>query len=174
MSLKFGIYLVEQRIISPEQFCGLVKIQQDATMSLATIGIRSNLMTIKQVARVLNILEKSPERSFIQVAIDEKLIDQSDSQRLLHEQQLSCPSLNQLIVDCGLLTKHQTEVLFLNFEKQAAKGFREEVVKASQQPNQDPTSNPEESRASDVSYSPPKPKFHQRPVVVRPMSEQLQ
>jgi hypothetical protein len=61
MSLKFGIYLVEQRIISPEQFCGLVKIQQEATMSLATIALRKNILTIKQVAQGPGLAGKQSE-----------------------------------------------------------------------------------------------------------------
>ena len=69
MSLKFGIYLVEQRLITPEQFCGLVKIQQDALANLATISIRKNMMTIKQVARVLDQQELTPAKSFVQIAV---------------------------------------------------------------------------------------------------------
>ena len=57
MSLNFGIYLVEQRIITPEQFCGLVKIQQEALPSLANVAIRKNMLTIKQVAMILDAQE---------------------------------------------------------------------------------------------------------------------
>ncbi len=119
MSLKFGIYLVEQRIISPEQFCGLVKIQQEATMSLATIALRLNILTIKQVARVLDLQEINPQQSFIQIAIEEELMDCGDADRMLHEQQMSCPSIPGLVVECGLLTQRQSEVLFQHFEKTA-------------------------------------------------------
>ena len=54
MSLKFGIYLVEQRIMSPEQFCGLVKIQQESIRSTASLAIAHNYLTMKQVSRVLD------------------------------------------------------------------------------------------------------------------------
>ena len=57
MSLKFGIYLVEQRVISAEQFCGLVKIQQETSHTMATIALRKNLMTIKQVDNVLDQMD---------------------------------------------------------------------------------------------------------------------
>ena len=162
MSLKFGIYLVEQRIVSPEQFCGLVKIQQEATMSLATIAIRKNFLTIKQVSRVLDLMEGSPTQTFLQVAIDEDLIDASDADMMLHEQQMSCPPLQKLLVECGLLTQRQTEVLFHHFGKQSMQKSKPVSPVAEKTP-----------KASKV--GPRQPKFTQRPAtVVQPISGQLQ
>jgi hypothetical protein len=170
MSLKFGIYLLEHRVISPEQFCGLVKIQQDTTLSLPNIAIRNNLMTIKQVARVLSAQESQPGRSFIEVALQENLIDSHDVQRLLHEQQQSSPSIQRLLVECGLLNEHQTEVLFRNFEKLAARGLYQQLSLA-----RDPVADqPEIDRSvagTEVTFLPPQPKFSQRPIVVQPVAE---
>lgn len=173
MSLKFGIYLVEQRIISPEQFCGLIKIQQQATASLATISIRHNIMTIKQVAKVLHDIENNPAISFVESAIEQKFIDQLDAERLLYEQQSSCPNLRTLLVECGLLTEHQTRVLFQHFEKQAAKGLLSDLS-----PGFNPTGDRihESDRSTEipqpekpeVEFVPPQPKFSRRPLVVKP------
>lgn len=176
MSLKFGIYLVEQRIISPEQFCGLVKIQQDTTLSLPNIAIRRNLMTIKQVARVLSAQEESPDRSFMDLAIQEKLIDSHDAHRLMYEQQQSSPSVQRLLVECGLLTENQTEVLYRNFEKLAARGWSDPPKPI------DPTAQnkPNEALEDDgtvattqPTFIPPQPKFSQRPMVVQTLAEPL-
>ena len=68
MSLKFGIYLVEQRIVTPEQFCGLVKIQQESTRSLASLAIANNFLTMKQVSRVLDGVTHN-EGEFIEFAL---------------------------------------------------------------------------------------------------------
>ena len=68
MSLKFGIYLVEQRIISPEQFCGLVKIQQESTRSVASLAIAQNCLTMKQVSRILDETQ-GDETAFIDIAV---------------------------------------------------------------------------------------------------------
>jgi hypothetical protein len=164
MSLKFGIYLVEQRIISPEQFCGLVKIQQETTMSLATIAVRKNLLTIKQVARILTLLELEPTRHFVEIAREEKLLDQTDGERLIHEHLSSSPPIRKLVVECGLLTAHQTEVLYHHFEKQMAIGLK------SQLPNRDSGINSQPPNvasqpvlpAGEAPFSPPQPKFTQR------------
>ena len=160
MSLKFGIYLVEQRIISPEQFCGLVKIQQEATMSLATISLRKNMMTIKQVAAVLDLAEANPEKSFIKIALEQDLIDRADADQLLHEQQSNCPSIRRLVVECGLLTQRQSTVLFLHFERNGDKV-------AQKVPAKKPAAATQPTRVT----GPRRPKFKQRPVVVRQISK---
>jgi hypothetical protein len=162
MSLKFGIYLVEQRINSPEQFCGLIKIQQESASSLATIAIRRNYMTIKQVARVLTAIEANPSKNFLETASAERFLDQTDCSRLLHDQLNTCPSIGKLLVECGLLTKHQMEVLFNHFEKQTAIGLKSKL----------PNKTPDEisTTSPDVPFAPPQPKFTQRAVPAKTVS----
>jgi hypothetical protein len=164
MSLKFGIYLVEQRIISPEQFCGLVKIQQEATMSLATIALRKNMLTIKQVANVLDLAEANPEKSFVKIAMELDLIDRTDADQLLHYQQVHCPSIRKLVVECGLLTQRQTTVLFLHFERNGL-GTKTPASKSPQ-----PTRQPEKP-SQPATIGPRQPKFHSRPIVTRQFTQ---
>lgn len=174
MSLKFGIYLVEQRIIRPEQFCGLVKIQQEATMLPAPIVLRKNMLTIKQVASVLDIAEVTPGKSFIKIAMEQDLIDRADADQILHVQQNSCPTIRKLVVECGLLTQRQTSVLFLHFERN---GFSPVGTKTPAiQPK---TTQPEPAPAPAPAPAQPipvqregvrQPKFKQRPMVARQQS----
>lgn len=154
MSLKFGIYLVEQRIISPEQFCGLVKIQQEATMSFATIAIRKNMLTIKQVAMILDKVESNIDKSFLQTAMEMDLIDQADAEEMWHMQQASTPTIRRLVIECGLLTQRQTAVLHMHYEKNGASGFSQAA------PIKKP--NPKSSAPQETSMANPavrKPKF---------------
>ncbi len=168
MSLKFGIYLVEQRIISPEQFCGLVKIQQEATMSMATIAIRKNFMTIKQVAQVLDLAEAHPDKSFVTIARQEDLIDNADADQMLHIKEMSSPSIRQLVVECGLLTQRQAAVLYLHFEKHGANGSQQS--KAARQPKPEFV-QPEATESAPAEAGPRPPKFQQHPVVARQASK---
>lgn len=161
MSLKFGIYLVEQRIISPEQFCGLVKIQQESMMSLASLAIRQNALSIRQVANVLDVTEAQPTKLFGDAAIDLGYMDRLEVNRLLHEQQKQSPPIRQLLVECGLLTERQSTVLFMHFEKHVARqasdqaaiaaARRDAAEQATGQPQASPqkpaTSTPMEVRA---------------------------
>ncbi|MFN9753000.1 MAG: hypothetical protein ACK57U_16625, partial [Planctomycetota bacterium] len=68
MSLNFGLYLVEQGVISCDQFCGLVKVQQMALPTPASVAIRSNLLTVRQVGQVLSLMELNPGRTFFEAA----------------------------------------------------------------------------------------------------------
>ena len=161
MSLKFGIYLVEQRIITPEQFCGLVKVQQEATMSVATIALRKNILTINQVSRILDIQEEYPEKSFVQIATECDFMDVEDANMLLRAQELTCPSIQKLVVECGLLTQRQASVLSQHFERLPVGSPSDAQAPARRsQPNAQP--------AHAGQSSPPSPKYRQRPVIVNP------
>ena len=138
-------------------------------MSLATIAIRKNFMTIKQVNRVLDLQEANPQRSFVQIAIEEDLIDCTDADLMLHEQQMSCPTLQKLVVECGLLTQRQSDVLHIHFEKQTArKAAGLEIPMAKPAAAETPVTASEPS----VRTAPRQPKFSQRPVIVQPYSNQ--
>jgi hypothetical protein len=162
MSLKFGIYLVEQRIISPEQFCGLVKIQQESGASLATVAIRKNILTIKQVANILDQQELNPEKSFIQIAVENDYLDKADAEILLVEQQQSVPSIRKLAEECGLLTPRQCGVLYQHFQRTGTRPMVRKSVNTATT-NETATGKPTEAREN---VGPPAPKFKQRPVIV--------
>ena len=159
MSLKFGIYLVEQRLISPEQFCGLVKIQQEALATLATMAIRKNMLTIKQVAIVLDQQELTPAKSFVQIAVEMDFLDREDAKQLLHDQQSSAPTIRKLAQECGLLTERQCNVLFQHYQKV---GSRPMVNPEFAQP----AMSESETQPTFATTGPKSPKFKQKPVIV--------
>ena len=166
MSLKFGIYLVEQRVISPEQFCGLVKIQQEAMMTLASIAVRKNVLTIRQVSTILDLRDENPEKLFGDIALEMNLLDRTQLNQLLHAQQATCPSMRQLLIECGLLTARQTRVLFTHFEKNVGRA----ASKAAQTRSAESVApTPEPSVESSGSIAPRQPKFNSRPAATSPL-----
>ena len=181
MSLKFGIYLVEQRIISPEQFCGLVKIQQEALKPLPTVALRKNMLTIKQVASILEAQEAAPSKTFTELALDLDYLDPADIGQLEREQQQSRLSIQQLLVECGLLTDRQVAVLSEHFEKVGSKPSVPTAVPTTPMPgvteidvNQPATIDPLPHQPLRHGSSPLRqPKFKQRPVIVHPYSSSV-
>ncbi len=165
MSLKFGIYLVEQRVISAEQFCGLVKIQQESSHTMATIALRKNLMTIKQVNNLLTQMETQTSISFEDLALENGMIDSSDLNMMKQSKEVSCPPIRQLLVECGLLTQHQTKVLLEHFEKNGYTSVQHKAASATMpKPNIGKTLAPSAKPAASM----PQPKFQQRrPVIQR-------
>jgi hypothetical protein len=121
MSIKFGLFLVEQGVISCDQFCGLLKIQQMAAPSPASVAIRRNLMTVKQVGQILGLIELNPELDFVEAGKRLGIIGATEQQRLDQEQQLLLPTIPFLLVECGLLRGNQVETLTRSFEKTQSK-----------------------------------------------------
>ena len=174
MSLKFGIYLVEQRVISAEQFCGLVKIQQEASQTMATIALRKNLMTIKQVNYLLDQMESNPGINFEDMALEKGLIDSQDQSIMRQSKETSCPPVRQLLVECGLLTRHQSNVLFEHFEKLGQSSVQHNAAKTSmRKPHMSKATAP--SQAGSPTAAPatpqpsamPQPKFQQRRPIIQ-------
>ena len=169
MSLKFGIYLVEQRVISPEQFCGLVKIQQESMMTLASIAVRQNALTILQVSTILDLHNEHPEKLFGDIALELNLIDRAQLNQLLHAQQRTCPSVRQLLVECGLLTARQARVLFTHFEKNVARMATEVARTRPVGETASPPHEPNTESSGSDSFAPRQPKFNSRPVAASPL-----
>jgi len=174
MSLKFGIYLVEQRIISPEQFCGLVKIQQESTRSLASLAIAHNYLTMKQVSRVLDESE-GDDSQFVETATSKGMMERSDGAHLVRLQELSGESVQSLAVECGLLTDRQCEVLFNHFNRYGSRkvAMKSSPVAAKSTAPRKPKAPSSKKPAPKVPLKPnmeqpkaaPTPKFRKRPLI---------
>ncbi len=161
MSLKFGIYLVEQRIVTAEQFCGLVKIQQESTRALPTLALQKSLMTIRQVANVLEAIERSPEKDFQRLAIEMGYLHAKEAEYLLQVQQSTAEPIRDLAVECGLLTERQASVLYLHFQKNVSKkNTAAQTPAPSPQPTAPATSTP------DAATRPKQPNFRRRPMII--------
>ena len=167
MSLKFGIYLVEQRVISAEQFCGLVKIQQESAQTMATIALRKNLMTIKQVNFLLDQMEITPGMNFEDMALEKGLIDSQDLNIMQQTKQVSCPPIRSLLVECGLLTRHQSNVLFEHFEKQGQATVQHKASMPKPNMAKKPAAMQTASPTAKASPAMPQPKFQQRRPIIQ-------
>ena len=169
MSLKFGIYLVEQRIVSPEQFCGLVKIQQESTRSLASLAIAHNYLTMKQVSRILDGVEEDDSK-FIDFAMSKGLLERADARHLTKLQEQSGESIRNLAVECGLLTARQSEVLFNHFQRYGSRAIqmKRRPVSAKQADASAAQAKPKPPTKPRPIIQPtntPSPKFKQRPII---------
>jgi len=168
MSLKFGVYLVEQRIVSPEQFCGLIKIQQESVRTQAKISLQRNMLTIRQVANILDVQEASANSSskpFHQLAVEMNYISASEAETLVKAQENSGVSINDLLVECGLLTESQNRVLYSHFQRTA--------FKTAQKPEKSSAAAAEPAPATPSSTGPRQPNFKRRPVIIQNRQVQI-
>ena len=173
MSLKFGIYLVEQRVVTPEQFCGLVKIQQESVTSGAKIALDRNMMTIKQVSNVIDAQLSNGGKSFHHTAKEMGYISSTEANLLIKAQEINSPSIRELSIDCGLLTPAQCRVLFAQFERAEnaiVAGSNKRVADAkSTLPS--PTATPAPAAPTPTPLR--QPNFKRRPVIIHQKQGQI-
>ena len=165
MSLKFGIYLVEQRVVSPEQFCGLIKIQQESVRSLAKLALERNMMTIRQVTDVLTAQETSG-KAFQQIAIEQRMLSATDATTLIRAQEQSGVALRILLVECNVLTENQCRALYAHFERTVVIGSKASV--AQQAPAQQAPAHQAQFKSptkTNTGTGPRQPNFKRRPVI---------
>lgn len=163
MSLKFGVYLVEQRIVSPEQFCGLVKIQQESVRTQAKISLQRNMLTIRQVANILDTQEanaKGAPKPFHQLAVEMNYLSVTEAETLVKAQEGSGVSINDLLVECGLLTESQNRVLYAHFQRTAFHAAQKTEASA-------PAKAAPAAPAKPSSTGPRQPNFKRRPVIIQ-------
>ncbi|MCH2178661.1 MAG: hypothetical protein MK106_07640 [Mariniblastus sp.] len=170
MSLKFGIFLVEHQIVSSAQFCGLVKMQQEALASLPSLALRKNDLTIRQVATLLDMKACSPHCSFIELAIENGFLDRVAGERLLTEQAKTSHSMMELVVRTGLLTQRQVDLLFEHFRRLESRRFQER--RSSSDPEDSLQGNSSADRMENLA-SPPFQRVDGSPSIRRPKFQQL-
>jgi hypothetical protein len=71
-------------------------------------------MTIRQVANVLEAIEKSPGKDFQRLAIEMGYLHAKEADYLVQLQQTTAETIRDLAVECGLLTERQASVLYLH------------------------------------------------------------
>ena len=176
MSLKFGVYLVEQRIISPEQFCGLIKIQQESVRTLAKISLQRNMLTIRQVANILDDQEantKGTPKPFHQLAVEKNYLSTSEAELLLKAQENSGVSINDLLVECGLLTESQSRVLYSHFQRTAFKTTQKTEKGDSVKATAASKVKTPSATATPSPVGPRQPNFKRRPVIIQNRQVQI-
>lgn len=163
MSLRFGLFLVEQGLITCDQFCGLIKIQQQSAPSSSSIALQKNALSIRQVAKVYEALESMPQQGFLAAAQQLGFLDAITARQIQILQEWMVPSIESLIVDCELLTAGQLKMLKLHFDRtQQSETLETEDSQAASEPA---AANTSEIRSPG--FKPPQPKFVSRPVVVK-------
>lgn len=170
MSLRFALWMTEQGIMTCDQFCGLVKIQQDSLPSPGAIALQRNLMSIRQVAEVNNLTGTDGDRDFLEVAVEKNFIQPAVAELISRLQELSGESLTALAIRCGLITSDQARVLFRHYLKAEARRNRTvDRTPAAVSPELEPVAAepiPANTGGTDNRQPIPEPKFRQRPVIV--------
>jgi hypothetical protein len=115
MSMRFGIYLVDNNYITAAQFVSLVKSQLDQREAIGQTALRMGLMNVEQVYQTLALQIKNQKLSFGKAAIQLGFLTVAEYSQLLVAQAQSDLSLRNQIVKNGWLSRDKIEQLFDQF-----------------------------------------------------------
>lgn len=104
----FGNYLLNEKLVTPEQLvCGLQE-KKNTRMKLGVLAINAGYMTASQVERVHEMQSKMDKR-IGDIAVELGYMTEDQVMELLHSQPLGYLLLGQALVDKGYMTNTQFE-----------------------------------------------------------------
>ncbi|MSR47915.1 MAG: hypothetical protein EXS13_12780 [Planctomycetes bacterium] len=116
MSTGFGEYLVLRRLLTPRAVLQVLKNQARSRPHLGELAVHRGWLTWGQVLGVISLAEQLKLR-FGEAATREGLLNATQVDELLHEQESATPTLADCIVDLGFLDSHVLEREQGNYEQ---------------------------------------------------------
>ncbi len=106
MSLSFGEYLVLHGLISPQSVVQILKRQQRSRPLLGELAVHRGWLGWGQVLGALSVAEQFGLR-FGDALQQENLISEDKLEQLIAEQRAATPTLEDVILELGLLDRRQ-------------------------------------------------------------------
>ena len=107
--MQFGLYLVENGIITPEQFVEALQVQIDSRPQLGSLAIEQKALTMKEVFQVLRTQADEPKELFGQLAVEAGLISEDRLASLLYLQSARVRSMEEIVVELGYVSAETLE-----------------------------------------------------------------
>lgn len=104
----FGNYLLNEKLVTPEQLVEAMQQKKETRMKLGVLAINAGYMTASQVERVHELQSKMDKR-IGDIAVELGYMTEEQVMELLHAQPLGYLLLGQAIVDKGYMTNAQFE-----------------------------------------------------------------
>lgn len=123
----FGNYILEKKIITPEQLRVVLEMQKSIKVKLGIIAIDAGYMSAAEVNRV-HKLQATRDKKFGELAIDEGYMTKKNVDDLLNAQKNSNVLLGQALIENGYLTFEKYEEVLFQYNEDS--GFTSEELKA--------------------------------------------
>lgn len=123
----FGNYLLEKRIITPEQLRIVLEELNSLKVKLGVLAIDSGYMNAHQVNKV-HKMQAARDKRFGELAIEEGYLTEEKLAELLKTQGKSNILLGQALIDKGYFTYEKYETILRQYHEDS--GFNEDEIKA--------------------------------------------
>jgi len=104
----FGNYLLEKKLIKPEELKKVLAEQKSVNVKLGVLTIDSGYMNATQVESI-HKLQAAKDRKFGELAIEEGHLTENQLNEILNTQKKSNVLLGQVLIEKGLFTLEQYE-----------------------------------------------------------------
>lgn len=112
----FGNYLLEKKIIRPEELRQVLEEQKSVKVKLGVLAIDSGYMNAAQVDRI-HKLQAARDQKFGELALEEGYLTQEQLGGLLHAQKRSNVLLGQILIEKGLFSLEKYEEVMLQYRQ---------------------------------------------------------
>ncbi len=123
----FGNYLLEKRIITPEQLRIVLEEQKTIKVKLGVLAIDAGYMNAAQVNSI-HMLQAAKDKKFGELAIEEGYLNADKLDELLNAQKKSNVLLGQALIEKGYFDFEKYEEVLLQYNKDS--GFNPDEIKA--------------------------------------------
>ena len=111
----FGSYLLNKKIVTPEQLSEAIGKIKDSRIKLGTLAMHQGLMTASEVDEVC-FLQSREDKRFGEIAIERDYLSEEQVDELLHAQNPDYLLLGQNLVDMEVLTNEQLQDYLLDYQ----------------------------------------------------------
>lgn len=112
----FGNYLLNQKLVTPEQLVIALQEKNNTRMKLGVLAINAGYMTASQVERV-HELQSQMDKRIGDIAVELGYMTEDQVMELLHAQPLGYLLLGQTLVDKGFLTNTAFEEAIKSYKE---------------------------------------------------------
>jgi hypothetical protein len=115
--MQFAMYLVDNGVISCEEFFEALKLQVHSRPQLGSLAIATRRLTFRQVSHVLREQCDEPNQLFGEIAVRLGYLTDDELSRLLAEQVGQSQPLGDVLVENGFITRAEAEQHYAEFRQ---------------------------------------------------------
>jgi hypothetical protein len=115
--MQFAMYLVDNGVLSCEEYYEASKLQQHSRPQLGALAIEARQLTVKQVFAVLSLQCDEPNTRFGELAVRLGYLTDDDISQLLAEQERRATPLLDVLVENDFLSADLAEQHYAEYRR---------------------------------------------------------
>jgi len=129
--MQFGLYLVDQGMITANQFVKALEAQLASRPLIGSLAIKSRKLSVKQVFSILHLQADMPKEMFGEIAVQNGFMTQDDLSGLLYNQTQQGDSMALILVELGFASANDIDDQLAEYRLTCGAGAKIESATAS-------------------------------------------